>query len=124
MTLGTRESFERVWPWLLAAMLRYGKTHDKEHLWELIEKGEVQLFPLPHGAFCATIQTYPTELRECHFWLAGGDLGEMQKVEPLTMKWAKSLGCQRATLRGRKGWVKVLPPGWEDVGTILVKELT
>lgn len=122
--IGSREEFDRVWPFLLEALKHNGNTHSKEDVWSLIEKGEVQLFPLPHGAFCVTIQTYPTGLREAHFWLAGGNLEELTKVEPLTMKWCKSLGCHRATIRGRKGWVKALPSGWKDVGAVLVKELT
>ena len=118
-----RTEFDRVWPWLAAALAHSGNTHSKEDLWQLIESGDAQLFPLPHGAFVTTQRNYPNGLRECHFWLIGGNLGELLKVEPLTLQWAKSLGCQRATARGRKGWARVLQ-GWEDAGTFYVKELS
>ena len=118
-----RSEFERCWPWLAAALAHSGNTHGKEDLWQLIESGNAQLFPLPHGAFVTVQRNYPSGLRECHFWLVGGDLGELRKVEPLTLQWAKSLGCQRATMRGRKGWARVLPD-WTDAGIFLVKELS
>lgn len=120
--MNLRSEFERTWPWLAAALDRAGNTHNKEDLWHAIESGNAQLFPLPHGAFVTEQRSYP-RLRECHFWLAAGDLKELLSVEPLTMQWAKSLGCQRATMRGRKGWARALPAGWEETGTIMVKEL-
>lgn len=121
--MNLQSEFDRCWPWLAAALERAGNTHGKEDLYQEIERGNAQLFPLPHGAFVTEQRTFP-RLRECHFWLAGGDLQELRKVEPLTLQWARSLGCQRARMHGRKGWVRALPAGWEEVGTILIKELS
>lgn len=119
-----RSEFERTWPWACAAVERYGHTHDKEDVWKLIESNDAQLHPLPNGVIITSIQKNPTGLKEGHFWLAGGDLTEILKVEPLMTEWMRSIDCERATIRGRRGWTPVLRPyGYHEVGTILVKEL-
>ena len=58
-----RSEFERCWPWLAAALERAGNTHGKEDVWQLIESGNAQLFPLPHGAFVTVQRSYPKTAR-------------------------------------------------------------
>lgn len=118
--------FERCWPWLAGAIESYAHTHEKEHVQDLIAQGKAQFHPLSRGAMVTTIVTHPTGLKECHFWLAGGELAEMTKIEPLMTKWMKEEGCSLASLRGRPGWKRVFTPdrGYREVGAILVKDLT
>ena len=121
--MNVNSEFERVWPWLAAAVQRYGETHTKEQVWGLIKDNQAQLHPLPNGAYVTNIVEYPTGLKEMHYWLAGGELGEILSIEDLTTAWAKSEGCSRMTIRGRHGWTRKLPH-WRDVGSILIKDIS
>lgn len=103
-------------------MLRYGDTHRKEDVWAAIEAHQAQLHPLHKAAMLTTIELYPTGLKEIKGWLAGGDLNEIKAYEPIVADWAKSIGCHRAALAGRRGWLRELK-SYHDGGTVLVKEL-
>lgn len=116
-----RDDFERVWPWLAAALVHNGNTHRKEDLWEMIAHGAAQLHPLRNGAIVTTIQTHPSGLKDANAWLAGGNLEEILQVIPLLETWLKSEGCARVTVTGRKGWLKRLPE-YRHTGNILVKD--
>lgn len=117
-----RNQFERCWPWLCASIEHYGHTHEKEDLWAILEEGRASLYPLPHGAIVASIEVHPTGLKECYGWLAGGDLHEIARAEPLIARAMKEMGCQRVALRARPGWVRALE-GYKNYGSLLVKDL-
>lgn len=58
-----------------------------------------------------------------HVFLAAGDGKELEQMEPHIMAWAKAQGCTRATMAGRKGWLRSwltrhLP--WTDSGMVLM----
>ena len=57
-------------------------------------------------------------------WLfAGGDLQEITKeLKPQIENWAKSIGCQRASMTARVGWSKVLKDYKKRQQFVLVKE--
>jgi hypothetical protein len=114
--------FEHAWPYLAAAILRYGKTHSKADVWEQIMTGKAQLHPLPKSAILTSIEKYPTGLKELRFWLAGGDLSELVQYEPVASGWGREMGCDRSSIIGRKGWIKALPE-YRETGMLLVKDL-
>jgi hypothetical protein len=103
-------------------MARYIMTHSKEHLWNMIEKGQAQLHPLPHAVLVTTMTIHPTGIKEGTVWLGGGDLQEIKKLLPMTEVWLKQEGCTFVTIRGRRGWARVFRDYRED-GIILLKEL-
>jgi hypothetical protein len=117
------EHFERVWPWLAAALEHAGKTHRKEDLRRCIEEGVCQLHPLRNGAMVTTIQVHPSGLKDANWWLAGGNLQEIVEVMPLLEVWLRSEGCTRAVVSGRQGWLKRLPT-YHQMGVIMEKDLT
>lgn len=114
--------FEAAWPWLAAAILRYGKTHSKEDIWKQISDAKAQLHLLGRSAMLTSIENYPTGLKELRFWLAGGELRELVSYEPIVAAWGKEMGCTRAAIIGRQGWHRQLP-SYRHVGSVLVKEL-
>jgi hypothetical protein len=90
----------------------------------MLVKGEAQLWITEHACIVTEIHKAPRE-RAIHFWLG---TGKKESVIDLTRKavaWAKANGCSRATLAGRKGWLRVLAPdGWqESTLTYMEKEL-
>lgn len=118
----SRAEYERVWPWLAAAVQRYGDTHSKEDIWGAITRGTAQLHPLPNSAIVTSIESYPTGRKEMRCWLAGGDLTEIKAYEPALCKWAREEGCHVMGIVGRRGWVKSLD-GYRETAVILTKEL-
>lgn len=117
-----REQFDRTWPWLESAMQVYGKTHEKEHLWMEIYTGRAQLWPMPNAVNLTTVETHPTGLKEARAWLAGGDLKDIVTWEGPMCEWAKSIGCHRTSIVGRRGWLKALP-GYRELVTTFAKDL-
>ena len=116
------EQFDRCWPWLAEAVDSYGRTHGKDDVWREIEAGDAQFWPFPSSAIVTNINKYPTGLKEFRFWLAGGDLDELQAAEPHLAAYAKGLGCQSITICGRRGWVRSLP-GYREAATLMSKDL-
>lgn len=114
--------FNRCWPWLAAAVERYGPTHRREHVWAEIESGRAQLWPSPHAAMVTVVKEHPTGFSEVLGWLAGGDLSEIKPLIPTIEKWAKQAGCHRAVIMGRKGWSRAFD-GYEPSLAVMVKEI-
>tara|TARA_R110000868_G_scaffold248361_3_gene504903 strand:+ start:1520 stop:1888 length:369 start_codon:yes stop_codon:yes gene_type:complete len=117
-----RAEFDRLWPLLKEAVLRYGDTHEKEHVWSRIETGHAQFWALPNAAIVTEVHTYETGMRESRGWLAGGDIREITAFIPRLEDLARKAGCRRVTITGRRGWSRALT-GYKDLATIVVKEL-
>lgn len=64
------------------------------------------------------------QMRVCHFWLAAGELGGVVALSRKVLGWAKDNGCARATLAGRRGWVRALASeGWQEELTLMGREV-
>jgi hypothetical protein len=119
----SREVFDRCWPYLEPAVAAYGPTHSKDDVWQRIESGEAQLWPLPHAAMVTELKRWPTGFKEAVAWLAGGSLVEIREFTPALEAWAKAEGCDRAAVcAGRLGWSRALT-GYRQSGAFLTKEL-
>ena len=119
--MSVRDEFDRSWPWLEAAMERYGKTHTKEQVWELIE-GRKRFFW--HDTDCAqvgVIWTYPSGLKICHSWLAGGDLEQIKNWVPRLEEHGRRNDCESVVIDGRRGWAKAL--GYHEKSARIIKKL-
>ena len=114
--------FVRVWPFLEPAAERMGGAVTWETVWEQLQKGEAQLWPLPEAGVVTTIETHPTGLKELVGWLAGGDLEQIKASVPAIETFAKDQGCDRIAINGRRGWLKAFD-GYKELSTVMVKEL-
>lgn len=101
--------FERCWGWIEPA-LRCGndRTLSKEALWETLETNRAQLWPGERSALVTELVNTP-EGRFVHCWLGGGDIAEMVAMKVGVEAWARALGCEFASIDGRRGWLKVFP---------------
>ena len=109
----------------VAAALEYsGGTHKIEDIAEGIKRGQFQLWPGKYSAVVTEIIVYP-QLKDLHYFLAGGDLDELRLMRPLIEQWGKSIGCSRVSLAGRKGWERTFlkDEGYEPKWFILCKDL-
>ena len=120
-----RREFERSWPWLQAAIETIGQqTHTKDHIWQRLETGRAQLWPLPNSAIVTEIVTYDNDVRHLRGWLAGGDLDEIRSLMPSLEEFGRRNGCSKAIIEGRKGWTRALAAQGYDAKTVnLTKDL-
>lgn len=103
-------------------MLRYGQTHTKEQIADLIRDGRAQLWPTKNAAMLTSVEVYPSGLKELRGWLAGGELSEIKEWTPIIEAWAKENECRRVLISGRRGWLKAFD-GYYDAGAILAKDI-
>jgi len=95
--------FERLRHHVVAALEYSGGSHTVEDIAEGIGKGHFQLWPGADSVIVTEIIVYP-QLKDLHFFLAGGDLDELRLMQPLIESWGKDMGCSRVSLAGRRGW--------------------
>lgn len=118
------EDLQRLRHHVEAALEYSGGTHGIEDIAEGLKKGRFQLWPANDSVVVTEIIVYP-QLKDLHYFLAGGDLDELKMMRPLIESWGKSIGCTRVSLAGRPGWQKTFlkDEGYEPKWFILSKEL-
>jgi hypothetical protein len=116
--------FARCAPWIEAALEYDGGTHDIEDVLALVASGECQLWPGAKSAIVTEVVRHPKKT-VLHFWLAGGDLQELEVMSREVEEWAREQGCSRATLAGRRGWERsfLRDQGYAPQWAVLAKEL-
>ena len=75
---------------------------------------------------CIITELLQTPLRKTlHFFLAEGNLTELQAMVPGILSWARQQGCTHASLVGRKGWLRsfVRDFGFTESGVLMEAEL-
>lgn len=93
--------------------LAYTDTHDPVDMVQAILDGNAQLWTRGDGLVVTEIEDTP-KARILRFWVAAGDMGDCLDLAEEAEEWGRSIGCERATVLGRKGWKRVLPErGWE-----------
>jgi hypothetical protein len=118
-----RPDFDRLWPKLERAVLKYGPTHRKEDVWADIEAGTAQFWIGKESAMVTQIVVYPTGFTELRGWLAAGVLEEIEKMETHVAGWAKERGCARAVLMARRGFRKAFrSKGYRERMAVLIRE--
>ena len=118
-----RSEFERCWEWLEAALAQQPlRTHEKHHIWEALERGDCQIWPTANSCCLTEIKVFPTGLKSMNGWLAGGDGQEVIQTVRAIEQYAREIGCDAATIHGRRGWLRALD-GYQDAGTSMMKDL-
>ncbi|HTK33864.1 MAG TPA: hypothetical protein VL358_01085 [Caulobacteraceae bacterium] len=115
---------ERCWPWLAAAAAR-GRERGltKVELGALLLAGRAMLWPGEDGALVTQCLITP-EGQFLHCWLGGGSLRTLLALRPGVEAWGRAMGCEQASIDGRKGWDRMCRPlGYRRVGNELRKTL-
>jgi hypothetical protein len=111
------EAWARCSPYLERALARTGDGETLPMVEQAITEERAWFWPTAKSAAVMQIT------KDCHFWLAGGDLGDLLSHYAEAERWAAQHGCDRMTLRGRPGWQRTLAPlGFRPL-TYLVKDL-
>jgi hypothetical protein len=121
-------SFDQDWrrcaPLIEAALEHQGGGYAIEDVLEGVRAGEFQFWA---GKWSAVITEFIDQphAKALNFWLLGGDLGELLKMEPSIVAFAKAHGCQRVQGGGvHVGWARVLAKaGYQPRWIVFAKEL-
>ena len=118
------EEFERLRHHVAAALEYSGGSHAVEDIADGIRRGVFQLWPGADSVIVTEIIVYP-QLKDLHFFLAGGDLDELRLMQPLIESWGKDMGCSRVSLAGRRGWERTFlrDRGYEPKWFVMCKDL-
>jgi hypothetical protein len=109
----------------IEAALKYADdSHSFEDIVAGVEAGQLQFWPGPNSVIITEILTYPN-YRALNFFLAGGDIRELETMYTPIEGWAQERGCDRAVLTGRKGWERTFltaKQGWQPKLTVYEKK--
>lgn len=111
-------------PHIDAALQYSGGTHTFDDVVKGVEADVMQFWPGPNSAIITEIQEYPRK-RILHFFLAGGNLAELERMLPVIEAWGRENGCTAATLAGRLGWQRtfLVNEGWKTKLVVMSKDL-
>ena len=121
-------SAEREWArckhWIVAAVPYCYGTHTIEDIESGIASGQFQFWPGERCALITEVLEYP-RVKALNFFLVGGSRKELvDRMEPMIVTWARTIGCTRVAQAGRRGWARVLQPkGYRPVLTMMLKEI-
>lgn len=111
-------------PQITAALKYANGTHTFDDIKQGVADGRFQLWPGRDSVIVTEVLQSPRQ-RTLHFFLAGGDLGELEVMTPLVIEWGKTQGCTRAALIGRRGWARTFlaGAGWQQTGVLMETQL-
>jgi hypothetical protein len=119
-------TFEQARPVLQPALDLAGGTHTLDDVESMVTDGRLQFWPGPSSAIITEIIEYPRQ-RTLHYFLAGGDIAEIEAMLPNIEAWGRSHGCTSASLTGRHGWSRSFltkKDGWTPRAVVLTKDLS
>jgi hypothetical protein len=97
-----------------------GGSHTLGDVLSRISSGHAQLWESPNAVIVTEV--YEERKKRLHFWLAAGEKKEVVELSGRVLEWGKSIGCVRATLAGRKGWLRALrSEGWRPSNLVLLE---
>ena len=116
------DDLEKCRPWIEAALVYTGGTHEWDDIVDSIAKGTMQLWAADRGCIVTEIVVYPRK-KVLNIFLAGGELDQILDMDNDVKKWAEQHGCSAATMSGRIGWKKPLAPlDWKMQHVSFLKE--
>ena len=119
-----KEAWLKSRKYILEALNRGIDSHSEKDVFYAIARGDAQLWTGQQSACVTEIVTYPN-YKMIRFWLGGGNLEELKEMEKPICEWAKSIGCEKSMILGRKGWSKIKHENrtYKEVGTISIRSL-
>jgi hypothetical protein len=106
-------------PGIAEALERCGDVRTVEDVVEAIQNRRAQVWGDERGIIIT--QLTPPYV---HFWIATGEKEFVIERSREIMQWAKALGFTKATLTGRRGWVRALAhDGWTERAVLMERNL-
>lgn len=108
-----------------SALAYAGGTHTFEDIRAGVEAGSFLAWPGVRSIIITEILQYP-QRRVLNFFLAAGELPELEAMYPTVEMYGKLHGCASAVITGRKGWERSFltkQEGWTPTLVVLEKQL-
>lgn len=111
-------------PQIEAALKYSGHSHTFDDVVAMVEAGTAQVWFGPSSVIVTEIVLEP-QFKVLQYFLAGGNLAELEAMQPIIEQWAREHGCTRAVIVGRKGWERTFlaRQGWTNGLVVLDKVL-
>ncbi len=109
----------------IAAGLEYAEgTHSLDDVFLSVMTGQRQFWPGERSAIVTEVNDFPQK-KVLHFFVAGGELEELNRMQQAIEVWAREQGCTRITLAGRRGWLRsfLRDEGYKPKWTVMSKEI-
>lgn len=99
-------------------------THTFEDVADAVAAGQLQFWPGPNSVVITEILDHPRS-RALNFFLAGGNLAELEAMYPRIEAWGREQGCDIAVFTGRPGWERtfLVRDGWKRTLAVFEKPL-
>jgi len=106
------------------ALIYADGSHTLADIEAAVAKGDMQLWKGEESAIITEIKQTPQQ-RGILFFLAGGNLRELQAMAPPILEWAKRQGCTKAEFIGRFGWQRtwLAKDGWYPRAVMMERDL-
>ena len=119
-----KEAWLKSRKYILEALEQGIDSHREKDVFYAIARGDAQLWTGQKSACVTEIVTYPN-FKMIRFWLGGGNLEELKEMEKPICEWAKSIGCKKSMILGRKGWSRIKHEDrtYKAVGTISIRSI-
>ncbi len=101
--------------------LRYcGGSHTAADIDAAVDRGDLQRWEGDCSTIITEIKQTPQK-RSLNFFLAEGNLRELEAMLPPILEWGKAQGCTGAYLVGRAGWQRsfLTRLGWKPAGIVM-----
>ena len=110
-------------PQIEAALAYEGGAHTYEDVVNAVDAGEAQAWYGPRSIVITQIDEQPRR-KILHFFLAGGDMKELEAMTDGILRWGDDQGCTVARLVGRKGWTRsfLARTGWTDTQLVVMEK--
>jgi hypothetical protein len=108
----------------IEAALEYADgSHSFQDICDAVAAGKMQFWPGPASAVITEILESPRQ-RSLNFFLAGGNLAELEMMTPTILEWGRRQGCIRATFYGRPGWERTFltRTGWAPARMVVFEK--
>lgn len=85
--------------------------------------GDLQFWPGPHSVILTEIVVAPRR-KMLNFFLAGGNLPELEAMYPAVEAWGMTMGCTSAMMTGRPGWARsfLREQGWHPSKLVIFEK--
>lgn len=119
------DEFIRCRTWIEDALAYNNTGQTLQDVWTGMQSGKYRLWP---GEQCAVVtEEYKNKQgKHLNFFLAGGDLEELESMLPKIEAHSKNEGIVRITLYGRRGWEKsfLRSAGYKTHWVVMTKDMT
>ena len=106
---------------LVERVLRRMGGPEAREVFAKVERGDAQLFDAGGGVIVTQVLREREEL-VCQIWMAAGELEPLLRRHDDVCAWARSIGCTKMRITGRRGWTRVLP-GYRETAVVVERAL-